>query len=82
MKKRIGIAMLAMGMCLGLATRLATVSAAQPQDEKMQSEEKMSGEKMEGKEKMSKKKMKKQKKAKRDKMDKMGDKRKIEEPKN
>jgi hypothetical protein len=70
MTRRIAILVLAMGMCLGLANRITTLSLAQSQ------EEKMSGEKMEGKEKTSKKKEKKEKKAKKEKkgeMEKMGE---------
>jgi hypothetical protein len=84
MKKRITILALAVGMSLGLVSRVTSFSLAQPQEEKMQEQGKMTGEKMEGKEKASKK-QKKQKKAKKNKMDKMektGEKGKMDQPKN
>ena len=76
MKKRIAVLVLAMGMCLGLATRVTNVSLAQPRDDKMQDQDKMKDNKMndgkmDHKDKMGKKKEKKHKK---DKMDKMDDK--------
>ena len=48
MTKRIAILVMAMGMSMGLANRLTTVALAQPQDEKMQSDEKMKDDKMAG----------------------------------
>jgi len=51
--------MLAVGMCLGLATQATTVPLARPQDDKTQSQDKdrfddnkMSGDKMEHQDKM------------------------------
>lgn len=79
MTKRLAILLLAVGMCMGLAKNITTISFAKPQDDKMQGQDKgkmddskMSGDKMDHKGK--KKKSKKHKKDKMDKMDKMDDK--------
>ena len=69
MTKRSAILMLAMGMCMGLATPVTTISVARPQDDKTQTQDKdkvnhskMSGGKMDHRDKMGKKKAKKHKK--------------------
>jgi pentapeptide MXKDX repeat protein len=79
MKKRIAVLVLAMGLWAGLASRVTAVAFAQPQDDTMQSGDKMKDEQMKG-DKMGGDKMtkghKKHKKHKKDKMakDKMKDK--------
>jgi pentapeptide MXKDX repeat protein len=76
MTKRIAILVMAMAICMGLANRVTTVALAQPQDDKMQSGDKMKDEKMKD-DKMAGDKMgkKKSKNHKKDKMksDKMKD---------
>lgn len=81
MTKRLAILVLAVGMCMGLATQVTTYSIAQPQDDKMQGQDKgkmddskMSGDKMDHKDKKKSKKHKKDKMDKMHKMDKMDDK--------
>jgi len=78
MKRQIAMLVLAVGMCWGLASRATTVSLALPQDDKMQSGDKMKDEKM-----ARDKTTKKSKKHKKDKMtsDKMKDEKMMEEKK-
>jgi hypothetical protein len=85
MTKRIAILVMAMGMSVGLANRVTTISLAQSQDEKMQSDDKMKDDKMAG-DKMAgdKKEKAKKKSSKKDAMshdDKMSDQGKAEQPK-
>ncbi|HYK90118.1 MAG TPA: hypothetical protein VE398_15190 [Acidobacteriota bacterium] len=46
MRKQIAALVLAAGMCLGLASRLTVAAMPAPQDDKMQSQDKMKDEKM------------------------------------
>ena len=57
MRKRIAVVVLAVGMCGGLATGLTMEAMSAPQDDKMQSHDKMKDEKMKD-EKMKDEKMK------------------------
>jgi len=80
MKRRIAMLVLVMGMCWGLADRATTQALAMPQDDKMQSGDKMKDDKMAG-DKMAKKKSKMHKKDKMNKMDKKESKDKMDQPK-
>jgi pentapeptide MXKDX repeat protein len=84
MTRRIAILVTAIGMSIGLASRVTTNALAQPQDEKVRSDDKMkddkmAGDKMEHNDKMAKK---KKKSGKKDKMahDKMSDQDKMDHP--
>jgi len=81
MTKRIAILVLGVAMSVGLALRANTLSMANPQDDKMESQDKgkMKTDKMDKMDKNDKMDKKKTKKHKKDKMDKMDDKGKMDE---
>ena len=85
MKKGIAMLALAMGLCWGFANRATTLALTMPQDDKMQSGDKMKDEKMKDDkmagDKMGKKKSKMHKKDKMNKMDKKEGKDKMGQPK-
>jgi pentapeptide MXKDX repeat protein len=77
MTRRIAVLVMAMGMSLGIATRMATVAYASPQDDKMagdkmkenkMKDDKMKDDKIDGDKMSAKKKAKKEKMHKKDKM--------------
>ena len=86
MTKRIAILVMAMGMSMGLVNTVATTALAQPQDDKMKSDDKMKDDKMKDDKMAGDKKGKHGKKSgKKDKMshdDKMSDQGKMDEQKN
>lgn len=80
MKRSVALLLLAMGLCWGLANRSTTFALTGPQDDKMQSGDKMKDDKMAA-DKMAKKKSKMHKKDKMNKMEKKEGKDKMDAPK-